>query len=95
MNIRPLGDKLLLEPVTADEKSKGGLFIPDCAKEKPQEGIVRAVGTGRLDDKGNRVPFDVTVGDHVLVSKYGGVDIKVEGKDYKLASSDDVLAVLS
>ena len=95
LNVKPLGDRILVEAVEAKEVKKGGIIIPDTAKEKPQEGIVRALGTGKLDDNGKRIPFEVKVGDRVLVSKYGGTEIKIDGKEYKLLSSDDLLAVLN
>jgi len=94
LNIKPLGDRLLVEPVEEKEVKKGGIIIPDTAKEKPQEGIVVALGTGKTDDNGKKVPFEVKKGDRVLCSKYGGTEIKLDGKEYKLLSSDDVLAVL-
>jgi len=94
LNIKPLGDRLLVEPVEEKEIKKGGIIIPDTAKEKPQEGIVVALGTGKTDDNGKKVPFEVKKGDRVLCSKYGGTEIKLDGKEYKLLSSDDVLAVL-
>src|SRR5512142_2055532 len=94
LNIKPLGDRILVEPVEEKEVKKGGIIIPDTAKEKPQEGIVRVLGTGKLDDNGKKVPFEVKVGDRVLVSKYGGTEIKLDGKEYKLLSSDDILGVI-
>lgn len=94
LNIKPLGDRILVEPVEEKETKKGGIIIPDTAKEKPQEGIVRVLGTGKTDDEGKKVPFEVKVGDRVLVSKYGGTEIKLEGKEYKLLSSDDILAIV-
>ena len=95
LNIKPLGDHVLVEPIEEKEAKKGGIIIPDTAKEKPQEGIVRAIGTGKLDDNGKRIPFEVKVGDRVLVSKYGGTEIKLDGKEYKLLGSDDLLAILT
>lgn len=94
LNIKPLGDRILVEPVEEKETKKGGIIIPDTAKEKPQEGIVRVLGTGKLDDNGKKVPFEVKAGDRVLVSKYGGTEIKLDGKEYKLLGSDDILAIL-
>jgi chaperonin GroES len=94
LNIKPLGDRVLVEPVEEKETKKGGIIIPDTAKEKPQEGIVRALGTGKTDDNGKKVPFEVKVGDRVLVSKYGGTEVKVNDKEYKLLSSDDILAII-
>jgi chaperonin GroES len=95
LNIKPLGDRLLVEPVEEKEVKKGGIIIPDTAKEKPQEGIIRVLGTGKVDDKGNKVAWEVKVGDRVLCSKYGGTEIKLDGKEYKLLGSDDLLAILS
>lgn len=93
--IKPLGDRVLVEPVEEKEVRKGGIIIPDSAKEKPQEGIVRALGTGKLDEDGKRIPFEVKVGDRVLFSKYGGTEIKIDDKEYKLLSSDDLLAIVT
>jgi chaperonin GroES len=94
INLKPLGDRVLVEPVEEKETKKGGIIIPDSAKEKPTEGIVRALGTGKTDDNGKKVPFEVKVGDRVLVSKYGGTEIKLDGKEYKILSSDDILGVI-
>ena len=94
LNIKPLGDRILVEPVEEKETKKGGIIIPDTAKEKPQEGIVRVLGTGKTNDDGKKLDFEVKVGDRVLVSKYGGTEIKIDGKEYKLLGADDLLAVL-
>jgi len=94
LNVKPLGDRLLVEPVEEKEVKKGGIIIPDTAKEKPTEGIVRALGTGKTDDNGKKVPFEVAVGDRVLISKYGGTEIKLDGKEYKLLNADDILAIV-
>jgi len=94
LNIKPLGDRVLVEPAEEKEVKKGGIIIPDSAKEKPTEGIVRVLGTGKTDDNGKKLPFEVKVGDRVLVSKYGGTEIKLDNKEYKLLGSDDILAVL-
>ena len=94
LNIKPLGDRLLVEPVEEKEQKKGGIIIPDSAKEKPQEGIIVALGTGKTDDNGKKVAFEVKKGDRVLVSKYGGTEIKVDGKEYKIFGSDDLLAII-
>ena len=94
LNIKPLGDRVLVEPAEEKEVKKGGIIIPDTAKEKPMEGIVVALGTGKTDDDGKKVPFEVKKGDRVLISKYGGTEIKVDGKEYKILNSDDILAVL-
>ena len=95
LNIKPLGDRVLVEPVEEKETKKGGIIIPDSAKEKPTEGIVRALGTGKTDDDGKKVPFEVKVGDRVLISKYGGTEIKLDEKEYKLLNADDILAVIA
>jgi chaperonin GroES len=94
MNIRPLGDRVLVEAVEETEQIKGGIVIPDSAKEKPQEARVVALGTGKTDDDGNKVPFEVEVGDLVLTSKYGGTDIKFDDTDYKILNASDILAVV-
>jgi chaperonin GroES len=94
INLKPLGDRVLVEPVEEKETKKGGIIIPDTAKEKPTEGIVRALGTGKLDDEGKRIAFEVKVGDRVLVSKYGGTEIKLDGKEFKLLNADDILGII-
>jgi len=94
LNVKPLGDRVLVEPVEEKEVKKGGIIIPDTAKEKPTEGVVRALGTGKTDDDGKKIPFEVKVGDRVLISKYGGTEIKLDGKEFKIMSSDDILAIV-
>src|SRR3954463_674954 len=94
LSIRPLGDRILVEPAEEKEVKKGGIIIPDSAKEKPTESIVVALGTGKTDDNGKKVPFEVKKGDRVLVSKYGGTEIKLGDKEYKILSADDILAVI-
>jgi len=94
INVKPLGDRVLVEPAEEKEVKKGGIIIPDSAKEKPTEGIVIALGTGKTDDNGKKLPFEVKKGDKVLVSKYGGTEIKLDGKEYKILNSDDILAVI-
>src|SRR5882672_8050238 len=94
INLKPLGDRLLIKPTEEKETKKGGIIIPDSAKEKPTEGIIVALGTGKTDDDGKKVPFEVKKGDRVLVSKYGGTEIKLDGKEYKILNSDDILAVI-
>jgi chaperonin GroES len=94
LNLKPLGDRVLVEPVEEKETKKGGIIIPDSAKEKPTEGVVRALGTGKTDDNGKKVAFEVKVGDRVLVSKYGGTEVKLDGKEYKIFGSDDLIAVI-
>lgn len=92
--IRPLGDRVLVEPVVEKEQVKGGIVIPDSAKEKPQEAKVIAVGPGKLDEDGKRIAMDVKVGDVILTSKYGGTEIKLDGKEFKIISSSDILGVM-
>ncbi len=95
MNLKPLGDRLVVEHVEQAEKTAGGVFLPDTAKEKPQEGHVLAVGSGRTLDNGNKLTMDVKVGDKIIYSKYSGSEIKVDGKDYLIISEKDVLAIFS
>jgi chaperonin GroES len=92
--IKPLGDRVLVEAIQEKEQIKGGIVIPDSAKEKPQEAKVIALGTGKTDDNGKKIPFEVKVGDRVLTSKYGGTDIKHSSKEFKILNSSDILAVL-
>ncbi|HEX7163753.1 MAG TPA: co-chaperone GroES [Trebonia sp.] len=92
--LKPLEDRIVVQPLEAEQVTASGLVIPDTAKEKPQEGKVLAVGPGRFDDKGARVPVDVQVGDVVLYSKYGGTEVKYSGEEYLVLSARDVLAVI-
>jgi chaperonin GroES len=94
LNIKPLGDRVLVEAVEEKETKKGGIIIPDSAKEKPVESIVVALGTGKLDDNGKKVPFEVKKGDRIIASQYGGTPIKLDGKEYKILGAEDILAVL-
>ncbi len=94
MNVKPLGDRVLVQPVEQTEVKKGGIIIPDTAKEKPQEGKVVALGTGKRDDDGKLVPFTVKKGDRVLISKYGGTEIKIDDKDYLIMREEDILGVI-
>ncbi|MGR4063922.1 MAG: co-chaperone GroES [Vulcanimicrobiaceae bacterium] len=94
MNLKPLGDRVVMEHVEQTDKSQGGIFLPDTAKEKPQEGHVRAVGTGRVLDNGTVLPMSVKVGDRVIYSKYSGSEIKIDGKEYLIISEKDVLAIV-
>ena len=94
VSIKPLEDRIVIKSLEAEQTTASGLVIPDTAKEKPQEGEVLAVGPGRIDDKGNRVPLDVNVGDRVIYSKYGGTEIKHGGEEYLILSARDVLAVI-
>jgi chaperonin GroES len=93
--IKPLEDKIVVQASEAETTTASGIVIPDTAKEKPQEGKVLAVGPGRIDDNGNRVPLDVAVGDVVIYSKYGGTEVKYNGEEYLILSARDVLAVVN
>ena len=95
MKIQPLGDRVLVEPVKEGEVKKGGIIIPDSAKEKPQEGEVVAIGTGKVDDSGKKIPFNVKVGDRVLMPKYGGTEVKIGDKEYQIVREEDILGVIS
>ena len=92
MNLQPLGDRLIVRAVPEEETTPSGIVIPDTAKEKPLKGEVLAVGRGRLDDDGQRIPLDVTAGDQVVYSKYGGTEIVVDGEDLLVLRESDVLA---
>src|SRR6266487_2201318 len=92
MQLRPLGDRVVLKPVAREEKTKSGIVLPDTAKEKPQEGMVEAVGTGRILDNGTKVPMELSVGDRVLYAKYAGNEFKLEDVEYLIISEKDVLA---
>ena len=93
--IKPLEDRIVVKALEAETTTASGLVIPDTAKEKPQEGEVLAVGQGRIDDNGNRVPLDVAVGDKVIYSKYGGTEVKYNVEEYLILSARDVLAVVN
>ena len=93
--LKPLEDRIVVEPLEAEQVTASGLVIPDTAKEKPQEGKVLAVGPGRIDDNGQRIPLDVAVGDVVIYSKYGGTEVKYNGEEYLILSARDVLAVVN
>lgn len=92
--IKPLGDKVVVKVVNEAETTSGGIFIPDSAREKPQRGEVLAVGAGKLLDSGKREEMDVTAGDIILFSKYGGTDIKIDNKEYKIISVKDILGIV-
>ena len=92
--IKPLGNRVLVERVEAETKTAGGLFLPDTAKEKPQEAIVRAIGTGGRDKDGNVIPFNVAVNDKVLITKYGGTEVTVNGTTYTILNESDILAII-
>ena len=94
MKIRPLGDRVLVKRVAEEEKTKGGIIIPDTAKEKPQEGKVVAVGKGKLNEDGKVTPLDVKAGDRILFGKYSGSEIKLDGEEHLILREDDILGVL-
>jgi chaperonin GroES len=94
MNVRPLADRILIRRLDAKEEVRGGIIIPDTAKEKPMEGEVVAVGPGRVDQDGKRVAMEVSKGDRVLIGKYSGTEVKIDGDDYVILREDDVLATL-
>jgi len=94
MKVRPLNDRILVKRLEEEEMTKGGIIIPDSAKEKPAEGEVIAVGKGKINDNGDRIKLDIKVGDRVLFSKYGGTDVKLDGVDHLIMREDDILAVV-
>ena len=94
VSIKPLEDRIVVRPMAAEQVTSSGLVIPDTAQEKPQEAEVIAVGPGRVDDKGTRIPVDVSVGDMVIFSKYGGTELKYNGEEYLVLSARDVLAIV-
>jgi len=94
LNVKPLSDRVLVKPLEEKETKKGGIIIPDTAKEKPQEGEIVALGTGKLDEDGKKIEFTVKNGDRVLISKYGGTEIKIDGENYLIMREDDILGIL-
>jgi chaperonin GroES len=94
MKLKPLQDRILVERVEEEQKTKGGIIIPDTAKEKPAEGKVIAVGNGKLDENGKRIPLDLKKGDRILFGKYSGTEVKIEGKEYIMMREDDVLGII-
>ncbi|MFH1239139.1 MAG: co-chaperone GroES [bacterium] len=94
MKIRPLGDRILVKPLESKEEKKGGIIIPDTAKEKPQEGEVIAVGTGKITDDGKKIPLDIKAGDKILFGKYSGTEIKIDNKEYLIMHQDDVFGII-
>jgi len=95
INVRPLADRVLIKPAPKEEVTKGGIVLPDTVKEKPQDGEVVAVGPGRVDDKGARIPLEVKKGDRVIYAKYAGTEIKIDDKEYIILRESDILAVKS
>jgi chaperonin GroES len=94
MKVRPLHDRLIVRRLEEEEKTKGGIIIPDTAKEKPFEAKVIAVGTGKLKEDGTKIPLEVKAGNHVLFAKYGGTEVKIDGEEYLILREDDVLAII-
>jgi chaperonin GroES len=94
VNIKPLADRVLVKPIDEKEVIKGGIIIPDTAKEKPQEGEVVALGTGKRDEEGKLIEFTVKAGDKVLISKYGGTEVKIDGESYLIMREDDILGII-
>ncbi len=94
MKFKPLGDRVLVEPIKENDVKKGGIIIPDSAKEKPQQGKVIAIGTGKQDKDGKVIAFNVKPGDTVLMPKYGGTEIKLDGKDFQIMREEDILGIL-
>lgn len=94
MNIKPLGDKVVVKPAKVEEKTESGIILPGSAQEKPHQGTVVAVGPGARDDKGNHIPLDVKEGDRVIYGKFGGVDLKYDNEEYVVLSEKDILVVL-
>ena len=92
VKLQPMGDRLVVKPIQSEEKTKSGIYIPDTAKEKPQEGKVIAVGPGRMTDEGKRIPPDVEVGDIVIYTKYGGSEIKIDDEELIIMRESDILA---
>ncbi len=94
MKIRPLQDRIIVKRLEEEEKTKGGIIIPDSAKEKPQEGKVIAVGKGKLTDEGKLIPLDVKVGDRILFGKYSGTEVKIEGEEHLIMREEDILGII-
>jgi chaperonin GroES len=94
MKVKPLGDRVLLKRIEAEEEVRGGIIIPDTAKEKPQEAEVVSVGDGKIDDDGKRIPMNVNAGDRVLIGKYSGQDIKIDDVEHTIVREDEILAII-
>lgn len=94
MNIKPLADRVVVKPIEEEEKKQGGIIIPDTAKEKPQKGEIVAVGPGKIDENGKRIPMEVKVGDKVLFGKYAGTEVEIDGEQYLIMRESDILAVI-
>ncbi|HPC35710.1 MAG TPA: co-chaperone GroES [Candidatus Marinimicrobia bacterium] len=94
MAIKPLADRVLVKPLVSDEKTPGGIYLPDTAKEKPQEGTVIAVGPGKITDDGKKIPMEVKVGDHILYGKYSGTEVMIDGEEHLIMRESDIFAIL-
>jgi len=94
MNLKPLGDRVIVKQKTQEEKTASGIYLPDTAKEKPQEGKILAVGDGKLNDDGTRIPMNVKVGDSIIYGKYSGTEVKIDGEEYLIISEKDILAIV-
>ena len=94
LNFKPLGSRVLVEPIEQDEITAGGIVLPETAKEKPQQGMILAIGPGARDEDGKRIPMDVAKGDKILFAKYSGTEIKVDGKKYLILREEDILAIV-
>jgi chaperonin GroES len=94
MRLRPLGDRVVVEPIEKEERTPSGIILPETAKEKPQEGKVIAVGPGRLNDQGQRIPLDIKEGDRVIFAKYAGTEVKLDDKKYLILRESDIMAVI-
>ena len=94
LNLKPLGSRVLVEPLEQDDITAGGIVLPETAKEKPQQGLIMAIGPGARDDDGKRIPMDVAKGDKILFAKYSGTEIKLDGKKYLILREEDILAIV-
>lgn len=94
MKVQPLGDRILVKRIEAEEKTPGGIVVPDSAKEKPREGEVVSLGTGKVDDKGEKQPFTVKVGDRVLFESYAGTEVKIDGEEHLVMKEEDILGII-
>lgn len=94
MNLKPLGDRVIVKQKTQEEKTASGIYLPDTAKEKPQEGTILAVGDGKLNDDGTRIPMNVKAGDSIIYGKYSGTEVKIDGEEYLIISEKDILAIV-
>ena len=94
MNVQPLGERILVQRIEAEEKTAGGIVVPETAKEKPKEGKIISLGTGKVNDKGEKQPFDVKEGDRILFESYAGTEVKIDGEEYLIMKEDDILGII-